>query len=97
MSFWLSLVFCGARTCGLREQAHLLTLEVGLPVYPCEWPGTVGFVKWVGEEAAMRWSRWHQKPPAKRVNYKKHPHVVNPFYPSLGQLLADGEGKIEDE
>ena len=94
MSFWLSLVFAGARTCGLREQAQI-NLEAKAPSFPRMWPGTAGFEEWVEEQARERWERWHKRPPAKRINYGKC-HVPCPFYPDLGKLtgMADGPGVL---
>eukprot|EP00041_Stephanoeca_diplocostata_P024424 m.618460 g.618460 ORF g.618460 m.618460 type:complete len:834 (-) comp22528_c0_seq12:133-2634(-) len=86
MAFWLAFVHHGARAIALRER-HTALLEMGVPVFPRDFPDTEAY-RAAAEESACTASDKHKRQPRKcRVNYDVL-HVPSPFKTDWKALVS---------
>ena len=78
MSFWVALVYQGARVGGLRE-LESCSLEQGVGCYPRDYPDTQAGKLLAEEESDKLAVKYTRYPPAKRPNYVKL-GVASPFH-----------------
>lgn len=79
--FWRAFVFAGARFIGLEQTRHNAE-EVGLPVFPYDYPGTDAYEVYADHLAADLMAEYNRKPPGKRINYEFQ-GVQSPFKPAF--------------
>lgn len=84
-TFWISLVFAGALPMGYQDM-QALHYEVGQPSYPLDHVGTPAYAVEQGKQKEARASKWHRRPPAKRVNYAKL-GIAHPFEPRFEDVV----------
>jgi len=77
--FWRSFIFSKARFAGL-EQVRRNREEIGLPVFPYDYPGTAAYDAYAEIVAKELEEVYNKKPPGKRVNYAKF-GITSPFKP----------------
>jgi len=70
MAFWVSLVYRGARACGMRELAKV-SLESMTPHFPQDCPDTGSSKLCYLEQKEKLESKFMRKPPQNRLNYGK--------------------------
>ena len=78
MAFWVSLVYRGARACGMRELAKV-SLESLTPHFPQDYPDTASGQLCYLEQKEMLEAKFMKKPPQNRLNYGKLV-VPTPFH-----------------
>ena len=77
MAFWISLIYRGARVCGMEELAKA-NLETQVLHFPHDFPDTLsGNVSYFEHRTELE-ALFSRKPPAKRLNYGKLV-IPNPF------------------
>lgn len=88
MAFWVALVYCGARACGLAEIQRCM-LECCALQFPYDFPDTLSCRR----ESQLLQQELERKyrhfPPDKRPNYGKL-SISAPFHYSWETLFADG-------
>ncbi|ORY94034.1 NUC188 domain-domain-containing protein [Syncephalastrum racemosum] len=87
-TFWISLVFAGALPMGYQDM-QALHYEVGQPSYPLDHVGTPAYTIEQSKLKEARASKWHRRPPAKRVNYGKL-GIAHPFEPHFEDVVQQG-------
>lgn len=70
MAFWISLIYRGARVCGMKELAKASLESQGLH-FPQDFPDTVSGKVFYSEQRRELEARFSRKPPDKRLNYGK--------------------------
>eukprot|EP00842_Homolaphlyctis_polyrhiza_P004308 jgi/Hompol1/4879/HPOL_003985-RA len=86
MDFWLTLVFAGARTAGLREKAEM-HFEDQLPYFPTDYPESPTFVADSHQTKRELSDAHNRKPAGKRLNYASL-QVASPFELPFQSLLG---------
>ena len=78
MAFWISLIYRGARACGMKELAKA-SLESQVLHFPQDFPDTVSGKMFYLDQQRKLEAHFSRRPPAKRLNYGKLV-VPTPFY-----------------
>ncbi|KAK2558167.1 Ribonucleases P/MRP protein subunit POP1 [Acropora cervicornis] len=94
MSFWVALVYRGARTGGLQE-AQTIALEQGVPFFPNDFPDTPAGEEYLAKIKKDGAAEYKKRPPAKRPNYSKLGNEF-PFSPPW-KLLVEEWSSTEPE
>ena len=86
-AFWVSLIYRGARGCGLTElrKCHL---ECGVPRFPDDFPDTQAGRKFSEERHREGERKYCRYPPDKRRNYGKL-SIQTPFHGPWQQLVRE--------
>lgn len=87
LSMWLSLIRCGAKSGGWRE-IETISNEMGMEVH---LPDTISGKKDDEQCAKLKRSKYFQRPPNKRTNYKKM-GISSPFICPFQQLVREWNG-----
>ena len=87
MSFWVALVYRGARTGGLQE-AQTIALEQGVPFFPNDFPDTPAGEEYLAKIKKDGETEYKKRPPAKRPNYSKLGNEY-PFSPPWRLLVEE--------
>ena len=78
MSFWIALIYRGARACGTRE-LRKCSLEALVPHFPEDYPDTLAGQGYSKAERRALEERFQRYPPDKRRNYGKL-LIASPFH-----------------
>ena len=70
MPFWVSLVYRGARACGMKE-LQKCSLEAQTLHFPSDYPDTSAGQQFSEEQGRHLEARYRRRPPDKRYNYGK--------------------------
>ena len=87
MSFWVALVYRGARTGGLQE-TQTIALEQGVPFFPNDFPDTPAGEEYLAKIKKDGEAEYKKRPPAKRPNYSKLGNEF-PFSPPWKLLVEE--------
>ena len=85
MAFWVSLVYRGARACGMTD-LHKCYLECGIPFFPPDYPDTRVGRHFSEERGRATEEKFRRYPPDKRRNYGKL-LIQDPFVSPWGKLV----------
>ena len=85
MAFWVSLVYRGARACGMTELQKCY-LECGIPFFPHDYPDTRAGRHFSEENGRATEEKFRRYPPDKRRNYGKL-LIQDPFVSPWGKLV----------
>lgn len=78
MAFWISLIYRGARVCGMKELAKA-SMELQVLHFPQDYPDTVTSNMFYSDKRIELETRFARKPPKNRLNYGKLV-VPTPFH-----------------
>ena len=84
--FWVSLIYHGARACGLDELKQC-SMELQLQHFPDDFPDTVSGQAHCGEEKKHLLEKYECYPPDKRRNYGKF-LIASPFEYPWGEIVG---------
>ncbi len=84
--FWVSLIYHGARACGLDELKQC-SMELQIQHFPDDFPDTVSGQAHCDEEKKHLLEKYESYPPDKRRNYGKF-LIASPFEYPWGEILA---------
>ena len=91
MAFWVSLVYRGARACGLTELQKCL-LECGVPSFPLDFPDTRAGRELAEEKRKLSEEKYLRYPPDKRRNYGKL-LIEDPFLSPWDKLVKQWKSR----
>ena len=86
MAFWVSLVYRGARACGMRE-LQKCSLESQALHFPADYPDTSASRQYSDEQRQLLEAKYLRFPPDKRRNYGKL-LIGQPFCCPWGEVVA---------
>ena len=86
MEFWMSLIYRGARACGMKE-LRKCSLEIQAPHFPHDYPDTAAGRQNSFEQKEALELRYHSLPPDKRRNYGKL-LISSPFFSPWIELIS---------
>jgi hypothetical protein len=94
MSFWIGLVYQGARACGMRELTTCINIEHLWPSFPYDYPDSDSGKCHMDGLRIQREEQYGRYPPDKRPNFGKL-RIATPFHfdwsKHLFELLKVGE------
>ena len=86
MAFWVSLVYRGARACGLKE-LQKCSLEAQALHFPLDYPDTLAGQQYSDEQRQLLEAKYLRAPPDKRRNYGKL-LICQPFCCPWGEVVS---------
>ena len=86
MAFWVSLVYRGARACGMKE-LQKCSLEAQAIHFPSDYPDTSAGQQYCNEQRQLLEAKYRRTPPDKRRSYGKL-LIRQPFCCPWGEVVA---------
>jgi hypothetical protein len=86
MAFWVSLIYRGARACGLKE-LQKCSLEAQALHFPSDYPDTLAGQQYSNEQRQLLEAKYLRAPPDKRRNYGKL-LIRQPFCCPWGEVVC---------
>ena len=86
MAFWVSLIYRGARACGLKE-LQKCSLEAQALHFPSDYPDTSAGQQYSNEQRQLLEAKYLRAPPDKRRNYGKL-LICQPFCCPWGEVVS---------
>ena len=86
MAFWVSLVYRGARACGMKE-LQKCSLEAQALHFPSDYPDTLAGQQYSDEQRQLLEAEYLRTPPDKRRNYGKL-LIRQPFSCPWGEVVS---------